>query len=316
MKSSEVVRELRTLADAHSGAFSEAQGWETKYQALDQRTHLETLEILAAWTRAQVERVGAQGLLVGVSGGVDSSLAAWVMKQALPDRCLGLVLPAHSEEADEDDARLLLQLLDIPQRRVDLSPVVDATLRAMDEDPKTADPMARGNLAARHRIAVMYHLAAQMNYLVLGTSDLDETWVGYGCKGSASDIAPLVGLHKEEVRALTRLALSPLDENLAQRLSQRPASPGYFPGQLAEEELGLSYAQIGRSLDVLLESCEITAEGGVRPRHSNLIRQALKDKNVVGQDLILVSQLITRNLHKTLASPALWPDPGEDLEHG
>jgi NAD+ synthase len=315
MKSSEVVRTLRARAEAYSDAFHSAREFESAYQALKNRGDGRALDLLVNWTRSHLQRIGARGLLVGVSGGVDSSLCAWVMKKAAGDSCLGVILPAHSDDADEKDAVQLLEALEIPRKRFDLSPVVDATLEALkgDEGEKeaTRDAMAVGNLGARLRTAVLYHLAAQMNYLVMGTSDLDETWIGYGCKGSASDISPLVGLHKEEVRMLVRLAYAPIDEALAHRLSQRPASPGYFPGQLAEEELGLSYARIGKGLDVILDSCEITPEGGVVPRRSARIRKALDSGEVKGQDLIRVAELITVNLHKTLSSPALWPDPPE-----
>lgn len=263
----------------------------------------ETLDLMAAWVRAQLARIGVEKLVIGVSGGVDSSLALVVAALAAPGEVIAYLLPCGSDPADADDGRALCALYDVAVREVDLGAPVQATLQALgDDDPA---PLLRGNLASRLRTAVLYHEAARHGALVMGTGDLDEAYIGYSCKGAAADLHPITGLHKDEVRAVLHAALAQKDPALAERLAGRPASPGYWPGQDAEQELGLRYAQIGAALDVILESCVIEPEGVV-PRESTLdVRIALARHGVSEAELLAVTALVERGYHKAFASPAL-----------
>lgn len=274
----------------------------------------ETLDLMASWVRAQLDRIGVDRLVVGVSGGVDSSLALVVSARAAPGHVVAYLLPCGSDPADAVDGRALCALLDVPVREIDLGAPVSAVLSALGDDED--NPLLTGNLASRLRTAVLYHEAARQKALVMGTGDLDEAYIGYSCKGAAADLHPITGLHKDEVRDVLRHALLPVDEELAHRLAGRPASPGYFPGQDAERELGLPYARIGAALDVIFESCRIE-EDGVVPKDTTLdVRIALTRRGVSEDDLVAVAQLVERGFHKAFHSPALHrPEPpAEDDE--
>lgn len=300
---------LRERARAYERSFEAVHALEREWYALEERTTDVALELLARWTAAHLERTGARGFVVGVSGGVDSTLTAIVMQRAAPDACLALWLPAGgADPEDEACARDLTSALQIPLTTLDLAPMVEAGLRAARFDGDRERAVAVGNLAARVRQDMTYFVANTTGRLVLGTSDYDEAFIGYGCKGSASDVSPICGLHKDEVRALIRCALTPVDEALAERLAARPASPGYWPGQRAEDELGMSYARVASALDVLLPSCTLHPERGLFPQRASAVRAAI-DAGADPDDLLAVADRITENLHKTMASPSLWREP-------
>jgi NAD+ synthase len=281
---------------------------EAAWEKLHDRTGAQALNLMTRWLRAQVDRVGAQGCVLGASGGVDSSLVAVLMARALPRRCHALILPCNSDARDEADARALLDLLRIPYRVSPIHDAVDALVRVLFPDGKVP-PLARGNVTSRVRNAVMYLDAQTTGCLVLGTGNLDETYLGYSSKGTTADLFPITGLHKDEVRALLRTALEELDPSLAERIIRRPPSPGYWPGQEAEEELGITYRRVGPALDVIIGQCDISL-AGVEPRDPQRMAQLMGDLGVPGGDVLHVAQLVSRNQHKAFGSPALWrPEP-------
>jgi NAD+ synthase len=309
-----VLQALRARVREAEARYAPIREIERAWYALDDRTGEAALELLARWTAAHVERTGAKGLVVGVSGGVDSTLAAIVMQRAVGERGVGYLLPARSAAEDEDDGRALLEALGVEARTFELTGVVEACLAAMSTTD--ADPMAVGNLASRIRNAVLYFEASRQGKLVLGTADLDETWIGYGCKGAAADLSPIVGLHKHEVRALVHRALAPVDEALADRLAGRPATPGYYPGHDAEAELGMSYVDIAAALDALVPACALSLEGGVEPVDSLALRAEMKRGALDGDTVLKVAELMERALHKTTASPALFRAPYDEWDEG
>ncbi|MEW5852625.1 MAG: NAD(+) synthase [Myxococcota bacterium] len=309
MKPQDVLEELLARADRTQAELRSVHGVEARWEHLPSRTTSEALDLMAEWIRLQVRRIGAKGCVVGASGGVDSSLVALLATRALPGECSALIMPCRSDPQDESDARQLLELLRIPYRVTSLEPAVDALVAAMGDTPTSVGRMVSGNLASRIRGALLYYEANRTSRLVLGTGNLDETYVGYSSKGTTADLFPITGLHKEEVRALLYLGLKELDEKLAARLSQRTATPGYWAGQEAEKELGLPYRRIGAALDVIIGQCAIE-NTGVIPRDDDEFIRALEGSGVPGQDILDVAALIMRNHHKGFGSPALWrPEP-------
>lgn len=300
------LHDLRARNRHHTAQLHRTDAIEQRWEALARFDSDDALTIAAEWIRAQVDRIGAAGGLVGVSGGVDSSLTVTLMARALPGRCLAYLMPDGSAETSEaSDARALLELLAVPYEVRPIGPLVKGAADLMGHGSAAQQAMLRGNLAARVRNALLYHEAGRLGYVVVGTGDLDESYIGYSCKGTVADLNPIAGLHKEEVRALLRLALTPLDPTLAGRLSERPASPGYWEGQLAEEELGLSYPRIGAALDVILGHCSIDSTG-LHPHSLAGLRGALRRSGLPGQDLLDVADLVMNSYHKSFESPALW----------
>lgn len=277
---------------------------EAAWDALEDRTGEDALTLMSQWLKAHVARVGAKGLVLGASGGVDSSLAAVLMARALPRRCHALIMPCRSDARDEADARALLDALGVPYKVSPIHEAVDALVKVLFPNGD-APPLAKGNVTSRVRNAAMYLDAQTTGCLVVGTGNLDETYLGYSSKGTTADLFPITGLHKDEVRALFRTAMARVDAKLAARIIKRPPSPGYWPGQEAEAELGITYRRVAPALDVLLGQCDVTP-AGVVPRNSARLAQVLGASGVPPEDVLRVAELVARNQHKAFGSPALW----------
>lgn len=258
---------------------------------------------LVAWTRARVKASGRRRAVLGVSGGVDSSLTACVLRDALPGRVTAYVLPCESDPADEADARALCKALGLPVKRIDLQAAFTALEATLSRAPRA--PTARGNLKTRLRTLTLFHEAAALDALHVGAGDIDEGFVGYYTKGSSSDLSPLGGLHKDEVRTLLRYALGRFDTRLARRLAARPADAGLIPGRRAEDDLGVSYTDIARCLEVIFETCAVY-EGGLVPREVDEFARALERSKVPLATFRRVANLIADARHKASGAPVLW----------
>lgn len=280
-----------------------ARAVERVWGELADRTTPEALAVVARWMAAQLEGIGAKGFVFGASGGVDSSLVAVLVARAAREGSLALILPCGSDPEDEADARALLDALGLAYRVVPIEPAVEAMERTAGGG--SGDALVRGNLAARVRATLLYHEANRSGRLVVGTGDLDESYIGYSTKGTTADLFPITGLHKDEVRALLRAGLADVDAALGERLAGRPASPGFWRGQDAEAEIGLPYARLAAALDVLIACCSIE-DVGIIPKSPEALREALEAGTVTTSEILAVADLIKRNYHKSFGSPALW----------
>lgn len=197
---------------------------------------------IVSWIRKQVKDSGAKGIVLGLSGGIDSSVVACLCKEASAGRkVLGLFLPCNSHHQDLKDAFLLAKQLGIKTKRVDLSRIYGSILKVLP----AANKLARANLKPRLRMLVLYYFANKLNYLVCGTGNKSELLAGYFTKygDGAVDILPIADLYKRQVRELARELKIP--ENI---ISKHP-SAGLWPGQTDEGEMGLTYSE----LDDILE---------------------------------------------------------------
>lgn len=201
-------------------------------------------EQISRWIADQVHSAGAQGGVLGVSGGVDSALVAALTARALPGRCLALLMPCHSQPEDEEWGRLVIQTFGLEHLRVDLSPAYDALVGCL---PPGSD-LARANLKPRLRMATLYYVANARNYLVIGSGNRSELMVGYFTKygDGGVDLLPIGGLYKHQVRALA------LAVGVPRAIVERPPTAGLWPGQTDEGEMGITY----RDLDAVLAALE------------------------------------------------------------
>ncbi len=193
------------------------------------------------WMRDKLKGAGARGFVVGLSGGVDSATTAALCKHAARDEVLGVWMPCHSVSEDEVFARMAAKALDVKLTTVDLCPVYDAFLASLPEGTHTArHKMALANLKPRLRMSTLYCLAQSTGYLVAGTGNKPELMVGFFTKygDGGVDLEPLGELHKHEVRALAQALGVP------QAIVERTPSPGLWPGQTDEGEMGITYAEI------------------------------------------------------------------------
>lgn len=294
---------LKALARKRSKNLGKIRALAGAWRELPRYDGPEALAVLVDWTRERLAFAGVGGAVFGCSGGVDSALTACVLARAAPGRCVGYLLPCDSSARDEADARTLLEVLQLEIRRINVAPALAAIEPLLAPTGRASN--ARGNLKTRLRTMFLFHEAAARNALFVGTGDLDEGFVGYYTKGSGADLAPIASLHKSEVRALLELALAPIDRKLARRLSRKPADAGLVPGKLAEDELGVTYSQIERSLEVILETCALF-EGGVVPREVDVFAAALERSKVSDKAFARVVELIYRARHKASGPPILW----------
>jgi NAD+ synthase len=206
-----------------------------------------TEALLTDFIRRETLRTGLRRAVVGVSGGLDSSVVLALAVRALGrDSVVGALLPYRdSAPASLRDARMVLGRFHCRRAEVDITPMVDAYF---DAHP-TRDRLRRGNKMARERMAVLYDLSAAHDALVLGTSNKTELLLGYGTVHGdlASGLNPLGDLYKTQVRQLARHLRIP-----ARILSKTPTADLY-PGQTDEGELGFTYARVDRLLFFLVD---------------------------------------------------------------
>jgi NAD+ synthase len=210
------------------------------------------VKVLTSFIRDAVETAGMDGVVIGLSGGVDSSLSAALAALALgPERVHGFLMPYRTSSAEsEKDARALAEHLGVPHRLIDISPMVDAYF-AMEPD---ADPGRRGNKMARERMTILFDQAKKLNALVLGTSNKTEILLGYSTVfgDNASSLNPLGDLYKGQIWQLSRHLGLP-----AQVIDKAP-SADLWPGQTDEGDLGFEYATADEVLHLLFDE-------GLRP---------------------------------------------------
>jgi NAD+ synthase len=200
---------------------------------------------ISDWIRIQVKRAQKKGIVVGLSGGIDSSVVAALAKQALGNDVLGLILPCQSSGRDEKLALKFAQKFKIRVKKVDLTAIFNQ-LSGID---RHANILAKANLKPRLRMLTLYYFANAWDYLVAGTGNKSELMIGYFTKygDGGCDILPLGGLLKTEVRSLARALKIPAE------IIRRPPSAGLWQGQTDEAEINLSYEDLDACLKAVDE---------------------------------------------------------------
>ena len=195
------------------------------------------------WIRHQVKMAGAKGVVLGMSGGLDSSVVAVLCKSALGDEVRGLILPCHSDPTDEAHALLVAGQFDITTDTVDLGSVFDLLVSILPPGGQ----VSVANLKPRLRMIVLFYYANQLGYLVVGSGNKSELMTGYFTKygDGAVDLLPLGGLLKTEVQSLARTL------GIPHEILEKPPSAGLWEGQTDEGELGVSYGDLDRALVAL-----------------------------------------------------------------
>ncbi len=187
------------------------------------------------WLCQQVSKAGAKGIILGLSGGIDSSVLAALGREALgKSGVFGVIMPCHSIDDDEADARLLAEKLDISFKLVNLSGVYDIILDSLNEE---ITQLAKSNLKARLRMTTLYALGQTKNLLVCGTSNKSEYETGYFTKygDSGVDLMPLANFLKRDIRELAKILHVP------EKIINKAPSAGLYQGQTDEGDMGFTY---------------------------------------------------------------------------
>ncbi|USG67275.1 NAD(+) synthase [Brevibacillus ruminantium] len=212
----------------------------TQYQA-----HVkEDLEKRLAFIREQVDGPGLGGVVVGISGGIDSAVTAALCVRALGrERVIGVWMPAYSLPVHEEDSRKLADAIQLNLVTVDIGPAYDALLPAI-ENVLALDDKTKGNTKARLRMTTLYAIANQKGYLVADTCNRSEVYVGYMTKGGdgLADFNPVASLTKHEMRILSR------ELGVPESIITKPPSADLWEGQTDEQEMGFSYEDLDRFL--------------------------------------------------------------------
>jgi NAD+ synthase len=206
-----------------------------------------TRKLLVEFIRNEVRKFGFERVVLGISGGLDSALAATLAAEALgPENVVGLILPYKTSSPEsEGHARLLIEQLGIAYDKIDITAMADPLLNFYPE----MSNLRRGNIMARMRMICVFDRSAAEKALVLGTSNKTETLLGYTTwyGDNAASIQPIADLYKTQVRALARALGVP------EPILEKKPSADLWPGQTDEAEMGLEYDVVDQVLYLLVD---------------------------------------------------------------
>ncbi len=194
-----------------------------------------------------VAAAGVAGVVVGLSGGIDSAVSAALAARVLgAPRVLAIFLPYEtSAPTSLTDARAVAEALGVRLETLEITPIVDAFLQRIPN----AGRVRRGNVMARVRMTVLYDLSAREKALVLGTGNRSEILLGYTTLhgDAACGLNPLGSLYKTEVRRLAAFL------GLPKAVLHKPPSADLWVGQADEDELGFTYAEVDSLLHCMVD---------------------------------------------------------------
>ncbi len=202
---------------------------------------------LTNFIRDELSKVGYGHLIVGVSGGLDSAVVAFLSAKAIgKENVFGVILPYRdSDPGNIEDAEDVISRTGVKKYVVDITAQIDPYFEKFPE----ADKNRRGNKMARERMSILYDLSAAENALVIGTSNKTEILLGYGTifGDLACAINPLGDLYKTQVRILAKHLGVP------EKIIAKPPSADLYIGQSDEGEFGFTYKDVDRLLYLLVD---------------------------------------------------------------
>ena len=234
----------------------------------------ETSTIIIDFIKTYVQNSGCKRVVLGLSGGIDSSVAAVLCKEAVGEKnVLCLFMPDDVTPSDDrKHQEILLKKFDLQSKTIDIGAIVQQIQKACFENP---GKISFSNIKARTRMILLYSYANETNSLVCGTSNKSEMLIGYFTKygDGGNDFQPLGDLYKTQIFQLARYLKIP------KPLISKPPSAGLWRGQTDEKELGMSYEKLDKilyGLEQRLDVDEIQQIVDVKKSDVDRIRQMIK----------------------------------------
>jgi NAD+ synthase len=259
-------------------------------------------QIICGFLKDEVSKVGFSRVVVGMSGGLDSSCTAALTVRALgPDNCVGVMMPYKTSSPDSlEDAQTLASQLGMETITVDITRQIDAYFDGFPE----ADQRRRGNKMARERMAILYDLSAARDALVVGTSNKTEILLGYTTLWGdmACAVMPLGDLYKTQVRQLARYLGVP------EKIVAKPPTADLWVGQTDEGELGFTYADADRLLYRIVDlrwSRQRCIEEGFAPKLVDAVTERMR-RTQYKRRLPIVCKLSGRTVDRDFRYPRDW----------
>lgn len=211
---------------------------------------MEYLNQIQNWIKESVLNSNAKGVIIGISGGIDSALVAYLAKKAFPNNSLGILMPINLERSfDLEDGLELVQKINLNYQIIDLQKEYIELKNKLNLESN----LSKGNLQARLRMSTLYAIAQEKNYLVLGTDNKAEYYLGYFTKwgDGACDLLPIVHLYKSEVFEYAKKV------GIPKSILNKKPSAGLWEDQYDETELGFTYNDYEKYDKNLLEDKEL-----------------------------------------------------------
>ena len=229
--------------------------------------HNELVEFL----RESFKKAGFSKAVLGLSGGIDSALVAYLLRDALgKENVLAIMMPYKSSNPDSlNHAKLVVEDLGINSKTIEITDMIDAYFK----NEKEATSLRMGNKMARERMSILFDYSSKENALVVGTSNKTEIYLGYSTQfgDAACALNPLGDLYKTNIWDLSRYLKIPNE------LIEKKPSADLWEGQTDEQEMGLTYKEADQVMYRLLEENktveEVLAEGFNKDLVDNIVRR-------------------------------------------
>ena len=229
--------------------------------------HNELVEFL----RENFKKAGFSKAVLGLSGGIDSALVAYLLRDALgKENVLAIMMPYKSSNPDSlNHAKLVIEDLKINSKTIEITDMIDAYFK----NEKEATSLSMGNKMARERMSILFDYSSKENALVVGTSNKTEIYLGYSTQfgDSACALNPIGDLYKTNIWDLSRYLKIPNE------LIEKKPSADLWEGQTDEQEMGLTYKEADQVLYRMLEENktveEVLAEGFNKDLVDNIVRR-------------------------------------------
>ena len=234
--------------------------------------HNELVEFL----RENFKKAGFSKAVLGLSGGIDSALVAYLLRDALgKENVLAIMMPYKSSNPDSlNHAKLVVKDLGINSKTIEITDMIDAYFK----NEKEATSLRMGNKMARERMSILFDYSSKENALVVGTSNKTEIYLGYSTQfgDSACALNPIGDLYKTNIWDLSRYLKIPNE------LIEKKPSADLWEGQTDEQEMGLTYKEADQVMYRLLEENktveEVLAEGFNKDLVDNIVRRMNRSK--------------------------------------